>query len=163
MKRTLLLGLTASLLVAAQDQDQERARPGYLGITTHLTLKGLKVDVAVDGGPAAEAGVKKGDLILKFEGKRVKWSNALTRAAGRLREGDEVTLTVQRDGSTLEIAVTLGAQPRGRGRGGMGMGLSLQAGDTAPKLILEDLEGYTIELAKLYKEKPVVIEFGAWT
>ena len=63
----------------------------------------------VPGGPAADAGLEAGDVILAMDGKTVQGSSELIVAIRSKRPGDTVTLTVRRDGSEREIEVTLGA------------------------------------------------------
>jgi putative serine protease PepD len=63
----------------------------------------------VPGGPAEQAGIEPGDVILALDGKPVEGSSELIVAIRSKRPGDTVTLTVRRDGSERDIRVTLGA------------------------------------------------------
>jgi putative serine protease PepD len=63
----------------------------------------------VPGGPAADAGLEAGDVILAMDGKTVQGSSELIVAIRSKQPGDTVTLTVRRDGSERKIEVTLGA------------------------------------------------------
>jgi S1-C subfamily serine protease len=56
---------------------------------------------------AGEAGVKVGDVILKVNSTETTTSGELLEAIGRLRPGDEVTLTVDRSGKKLTFQVVL--------------------------------------------------------
>ena len=69
------------------------------------------------GGPAEQAGLEPGDVILALDGKAVEGSSELIVAIRSKRPGDSVTLTVRRDGTEQEIQVTLGARRRVRERG----------------------------------------------
>jgi putative serine protease PepD len=63
----------------------------------------------VPGGPAEQAGLEAGDVILALDGKAVQGSSELIVAIRSKQPGDTVTLTVRRDGSEREVQVTLGA------------------------------------------------------
>jgi predicted metalloprotease with PDZ domain len=58
-------------------------------------------------GPAGKAGIKAGDVILKFEGKAIEEGGDLRDAVRAEEGGKEVTVTVQRDGRPLDLKVTL--------------------------------------------------------
>ncbi len=63
----------------------------------------------VDGSAADEAGLEAGDVVTAIDGQEL--DNHLqigNRVAGK-RPGNEVTLTIRRDGETMEITATLGA------------------------------------------------------
>jgi len=71
---------------------------------------GLYVRNVVPGGGAEAAGVKPGDIITKVEGVTVYESSDLQERVGRLQPGDKINITVQRDGSEKNFAVTLKAE-----------------------------------------------------
>jgi S1-C subfamily serine protease len=57
-------------------------------------------------GPAAKAGVKGGDIIVKLGGKDVLNIYDYTSIMAELRVGTETSIHVQRGGSVLELKVT---------------------------------------------------------
>jgi serine protease Do len=61
----------------------------------------------VPGSPAAKAGVKEGDIIIKVSNTDVDQDNSLTSLIGGKSVGDEVTLTIIRDGEEMTLDVTL--------------------------------------------------------
>lgn len=64
----------------------------------------------VPGSPAEKAGLRPEDVITKVDGKDVDEKNSLTSLIGQHKVGDEVTLTIYREGNPQEIKATLEAQ-----------------------------------------------------
>jgi hypothetical protein len=81
---------------------------GFLGM--ELTQNDGKVTVSnvLEKGPAAKAGVKAGDQLAEYDGKKVADDAGLLRLAAQLTAGKEVKLTVIRDGKKQAITVTAG-------------------------------------------------------
>lgn len=65
----------------------------------------------IKDSPAAKAGLKEGDVITKVNGEEIDDNKSLTSLIGSKRVGEEVTLTVVRDGREQEIKVTLEQLP----------------------------------------------------
>ncbi len=109
--------------VVAQLRDQGRIDRGWLGVQIQpvteeiaegLGLKGTQgalVASVVPGSPAAKAGVQPGDVILSASGKTLDEFKQLSRTIAATRAGTEVRLGVQRQGTTQEIPVVIGAMP----------------------------------------------------
>lgn len=70
---------------------------------------GVAVQAVTEDAPAAQAGLKKGDIITAVNGA-VMTSNELVDFVGNSSVGDVIALTVYRQGETLEISVTVGEQ-----------------------------------------------------
>ena len=68
---------------------------------------GVLVSSVDADGPAAKAGMKAGDVILKLDRKAVEDGGDLREAVSEAEGGQEVTVTVQRDGRPLDLKVTL--------------------------------------------------------
>lgn len=73
------------------------------GVTRGCT----QVQSVVDNSPAAKAGVKAGDSIVAFNGKAVNNNYSLLGYVRASAMNDKVTLTVVRDGNTMDLDVTL--------------------------------------------------------
>jgi len=62
-------------------------------------------------GPAAQAGVKPGDVVVKFNGQDVEDAAALRLQVSETDPGTSVSLTVRRGGNTEDLKVKLGELP----------------------------------------------------
>ncbi len=118
---------------------------GYIGISiedvTPDTAKFFDVKKAVGAvvsdvtpdSPGSKAGLKTGDVITTFDGKPVSDAGELQMETSQKQPGDTIHLTVNRDGGTQQIAVTLGSMnggkesvvaQNGNGKGRWGLGLA---------------------------------------
>jgi serine protease Do len=69
---------------------------------------GAVVNAVEKGGPAEQAGLEAGDVILRFDGKPIANSADLPRQVGLAKPGSRVMVQVWRRGSYRDIAVTVG-------------------------------------------------------
>jgi putative serine protease PepD len=86
----------------------------YLGVSTstvNSTTTGALVQSVTSGGPAADAGLRSGDVITKLGSTTIKGPNDLVAAITTHKPGDKVTVTVRRGSNTTDLTVTLGTQP----------------------------------------------------
>ncbi|MGN8553669.1 UNVERIFIED_CONTAM: trypsin-like peptidase domain-containing protein [Microbacterium sp. SLM126] len=72
------------------------------------TITGAYIDEAVAGGAAADAGLRKGDVVTAFNGVPVTDSVDLTAQVRAAAGGSDATVTFVRDGETKTVDVTLG-------------------------------------------------------
>ncbi|MFH1375277.1 MAG: trypsin-like peptidase domain-containing protein [Patescibacteria group bacterium] len=63
--------------------------------------------------PAAEAGLKGGDIIIEVDGKKVDTDNTLADQLNKLSPEDIIELTILRDGQEEKLKVTLGEWEEG--------------------------------------------------
>jgi len=68
--------------------------------------KGLRIDGVTDGKPAANAGLKKGDIVTKLGDTEIKDIQEYMKALSKNKKGDTVPVKVLRDGKEIELKVT---------------------------------------------------------
>jgi putative serine protease PepD len=73
---------------------------------------GARVLEVTPGGPAADAGLQPGDVVIALDGRRVSNAENLIVSIRANAPGDVVVLTVVSDGRQQEIPVTLGGERR---------------------------------------------------
>jgi S1-C subfamily serine protease len=88
--------------------------------------QGVLVEQVLNGGPADDAGLRGatgqatiggqtvpigGDIITKVDGKQITGMDDVISAVNQHKPGDELTLTVWRDGQQRDVTVTLGDRP----------------------------------------------------
>lgn len=94
--------------VSIQDVSREAAES--FGLDSNL--KGALIGAVTAGAPAARAGLKRGDIVLQFNGERLEGSSDLTRRVGQTRVGETVRLeVVAADGRRRTVPVTIAARP----------------------------------------------------
>ena len=138
---------------------------GFLGVTleditdearARLELKskrGALVRSARSGSPAAIAGVRKDDVIVKFAGRSIKDQRGLSRAVADTPVGETVEVVVIRRGKRLSLDVTLARRETAIAAAGPGApatragGLTLQAATAEIKRaygLADDAEGVVV-------------------
>lgn len=95
-------------------------RRGWLGVNIQSVTEdiaeslgvkentGALVSTVTPGGPASNAGLENGDLILKFDGKDVTSMRGLPRFVAQTPIGKQVDLEILRKGKRLVVKVTVG-------------------------------------------------------
>lgn len=69
--------------------------------------KGALIASIVDNSPASKAGLKVGDVILKFDGKEVDTMNKLPRIVGDTELQKKVEIEILRDGKNQKVFTTI--------------------------------------------------------
>jgi serine protease Do len=94
--------------IRAQDVSPQSA--GSLGLAKNLGETAIVTDVA-DSSPAAEAGIKTGDIILEFNGKPMPKSHDLPSLIADTAPGQKVSFKIIRDKSERIITARIGELP----------------------------------------------------
>ena len=111
--------------VISQLQEFHETRRGWLGVRIQPvddtiadslglgSARGALVAGIDDKGPAKPAGLKAGDVIVKFDGKDIKESRDLPKLVATTPVGKAIEVVVIRDGKELTKSVTLGRLDEG--------------------------------------------------
>jgi S1-C subfamily serine protease len=84
----------------------------YLGIATGEATHGVYVASVTAGGPAANAGIHAGDVIVSVDGKPTSTTALLTTVLAGLKPGQRVQVALRRQiGAATTRLVTLGTYP----------------------------------------------------
>jgi len=113
-----------------------RARP-FVGVSLTQTDEGVEITAVIPGSPAAEADLRRGDLIRAVDGEKVDGVEAVIERVREAERGDEVTFTVEREGRELDIEVRLAERAR--------IELPLDHKETAPGRLRERLREFDLE------------------
>ena len=114
--RSLATSLTVPDYIAMEAPKNQGTRTGmrvYLGTIPDYAqgdIKGVKLSGVSPIGPAAKAGVKAGDIIIKLGPKDIQNIYDYTFVMGELKIGVETTIIVQRDGKPVEMKITPGSR-----------------------------------------------------
>jgi M6 family metalloprotease-like protein len=87
----------------------------YLGLGTPASFEegGIVLGDVVPDGPAAKAGLRGGDRLVKVAGRAVPDFNALSRLVRSHKPGERIEVVLEREGEERSVEVTLGAAPAG--------------------------------------------------
>ena len=110
--------------VAMQLADGGRVRRGWLGVNIQQVTdeiaeslglrggtRGALIARAQEGAPAAAAGIRNGDVVLRFNNQEVRDMRGLPRIVADTPVGTQVPVVVWRDGAEVTVQVTLGELP----------------------------------------------------
>ncbi len=123
MGLSFAIPIDVAMDVVEQLKTDGTVRRGWLGVVIQEVNKdlaesfglprpaGALVAQILPDGPAAAGGLQAGDVILQFNGKDVEMSSDLPHAVGRVRPGQQATLTVMRDKKRMNLKMEIGALP----------------------------------------------------
>ena len=106
--------------IVKQLREDGKVTRGYLGVVVQPLSEelaqsfgldkphGALVSEVVKGGPAERAGIKRGDVILSFDGQAIDERNDLPKVVAATRVGKSAKVMVYRDGRERELKVEVG-------------------------------------------------------
>lgn len=100
------------LAVERKDTGRMSGSRVYVGTVPDFAgdVDGYKLGGVTDGSPAAKAGLKAGDIIIKFGDKKISNLYDFTYAIGDFVPGDKVNVVVTRGDEELTFEVELGSR-----------------------------------------------------
>ncbi|WP_420013620.1 Do family serine endopeptidase [Tateyamaria sp.] len=120
--------MASNVVTRVVDQLQEfgETRRGWLGVRIQDVTDDIAEAIglekvagalvtSVPEGPAMDAGMEDGDVILSFAGVDVEDTRGLVRQVGNSPVGETVRVVVYRDGETVTLRVTLGRREEAEG------------------------------------------------
>ncbi|WP_300541332.1 Do family serine endopeptidase [Maricaulis sp.] len=116
------LSIPSNIATRVVDQLIEfgETRRGWLGVSVHRvtaelaesfeldTPHGAIVSRVEEGGPADAAGLRQGDLVLRFDGRRVRDSQSFPRMVAESEIGREVEIEIIRRDRPMTLDITIG-------------------------------------------------------
>lgn len=78
------------------------------------TTGGVLVSDVTKDSPAEKAGLKRGDVMTRFDGKEVKDSHMLSRMVAATKPKSNATIDIIRDGKEKSLPVQIGTMPQGQ-------------------------------------------------
>jgi serine protease Do len=118
--------------VGIQDMDSELAAGLKLPVSQGVLISDVK-----PGAPAARAGIKRGDVVVKVDGRAVTSSGAFRNQVASLGAGRSTALELYRDGKPQTLNVQLGEMP--------GADQAPGSHSSAPSTTANSLDGLTLE------------------
>jgi membrane-associated protease RseP (regulator of RpoE activity) len=147
------------------DNDAGAAQPGgYLGVrvqdvTRDLqeakdlpTDQGALVNTVDSGGPAGEAGIKRGDVIVQVNKKDVTDSGDLIRIVRGIEPGTKVPVVVVRDGDRKTLTVTVAPRPTNVATIPPHGGQHMQWNGMPPNIDMKAFDGLRAQRQEIMKE-----------
>ncbi len=83
----------------------------FIGVMAEPESEVAKILEVYPGTPADKAGIKKGDIILRFADKDVANFKALQSIVGKTNPGDKVKVQVRRGDETVDLELKVGRRP----------------------------------------------------
>jgi serine protease Do len=123
MGLSFAIPINVAMDVADQLREDGHVNRGWLGVMIQPVSQDLAESFGMSKaigaliadldpeGPAAQGGLQAGDVIIEVNGEEVDRSSTLPRLIGRVAPGNDVELTLMRDGEQVSETVELGSWP----------------------------------------------------
>lgn len=124
MGLSFAIPIDVALEVVDQLKANGQVARGWLGVVIQDVSRDLAMSLGLDKpegaiiskvlaeGPAGQAGLRPGDVILKLDGKAISTAASLRHVVGRTRPGKEVDVLVSRAGKKQTIELEIGELPQ---------------------------------------------------
>jgi serine protease Do len=99
------------LVKAPAPKSREDKLQAYIGATGVDDTDGCRLTQVDADGPAAKAGLKPGDLVVKVDGREVKWYASFRRWVALAEPGDTLSIEVKRGDQVLSLEIKVEPPP----------------------------------------------------
>ncbi len=142
--------------VVIEGLDPVRARALGLGSPQGVLIEDFSPRIA---SPAEQGGIRRGDVILEVDEQTIRYSHQLQETIAKYRPGDQVSVTVFREGRRLKRVVRLGSKEIPGSAGGAVAKAGPQAKQTLTLgLQLRELKDSYMALLGMQKRRGVLVE-----
>jgi serine protease Do len=101
-----------NLLVKAPAPNEQANQPqAYVGATGVDDPDGCRLTEVDEDGPAAKAGLKPGDLVVKLDGREVKLYASFRRWVAQAEPGETLNIEIKRGDQVLSLEIKVEASP----------------------------------------------------
>jgi regulator of sigma E protease len=128
-----------TLLVQRGENEITLSLPAPTEQSTDTLRERVLITGIVENSPAEAAAIEPGDLVIAFDGQEIESVDSFI-AQTREQAGQEISLTLLRDGQTLEVSLTPRVNPP-TGQGAMGIGIRSAQQEPALGLTVFDAGG----------------------
>lgn len=107
----MALAVSVAVLQDICDEIRKKGKVerGWLGVSIAENEQGnVEIAIVEDGSPAELAGLKREDVILEIDGKKLTSSQMLVNEIRKRKPGEDISLKIERAGKTKDIEVRLG-------------------------------------------------------
>jgi len=156
--------------LASKAEQLPKHHDAWLGVMLASDEKdGIRIEHIVPGSPASESELEEGDRLVKVKNNEIKDAATFVEKIEEMGPGDELKLTIRRDGDEREVAVTLGSfgdapiaflrqlyssQDESSQGGGQGESASMQLLDRAVDDLRQQIRELRKEVRELKGDKP---------
>ncbi len=86
--------------------DRRGLQLGVMVSDVDTATSGVRIDEVNEDSPAEKAGLKAGDIVVEYDGERVRSARQFTRLVQETPEGRTVTIALMRDGKKQTVSAT---------------------------------------------------------
>ena len=110
MESILTNGSVSRGWIGVEPQNLSKELSESLGLPSNTS--GVLLSGVLEGGPAARAGIKPGDVLIAVNGSPIKDVRALLNQVAQISPGSQAKLTILRKGKEMDLAAQIGKRPK---------------------------------------------------
>lgn len=125
-------------------------------------VEGALVAEVQEGSPADKAGIRRGDVILENEGRRVESVASLRTAISLSKPGQMLALKVLREGKPITVQVEIGehadSKQGANKEGKSALGIKVEAAQGQSGVVITQVDPYSIAAMAGLKKDTIILE-----